>query len=126
MTLPVWPDIPYSPDESVFKRSAPHLPVLSSTDCEDGPPLMRVQGNTAIAKFPYQLPPLTKTQKETFRTFVETTLKQGTCHFTMLVPLNTEDYVSKRCFIDGGAWSETQVGLVNYIITFTLGVFVNS
>ena len=88
--------------------------------------MQRVQGNTAIAKLPYQLPPYTKTQVETFRTFVETTLGKGAAHFTMSVPLFTDDYVTKRCFIDGGRWEVTQVGLVHYIITFMLGVFVNS
>lgn len=121
MTLPAWPDgLRDTPNRGSFKRLEHHRPVVV-TDPEDGPSLMRVQSQTAIERYAVQYI-FTAAAYDTFKTFAETTLSQATSHFTMQVPVGGSGFESRRVYIENGQWDDAPYG-IQWIVTFTLGVF---
>lgn len=122
MPLPDFPvGLPYAPRASAFARTEHHRPVLR-TEVEDGPDIMRVQSNTRLKKFSYQLL-LTDAQYATWEAFAEVTLLQATQHFMMLVPVVGETFVSRRVYIEGAVWSDTQPEHGLWEVSFVLCVF---
>ena len=121
MAIADWPEgLPYQARRGGFAEIEPYRAAVT-TEVEDGPDLMRAGAQTIIKKFTYRLR-FTHAQFSTWRTFVESTLAQGTAHFTMQVPVDGVTYSSRRVYIEGGKWGRQPIGR-DWSITFTLCVF---
>lgn len=120
MTIPAWPStVPDRPVQGGLTPSDPYRPPLK-TEVEDGPEILRVQSHTIISKFEYSIA-MTAAQFAAWKTFVTTTLGQGTSRFTMTVGILGSGYATKTCYIDGGQWKASPLGSKT-MVSFTLCV----
>jgi len=121
MALPVWPaTVPHVSTQPPNALDQPYTPPVV-TEVEDGPELMRPQGQTIIERYGYALK-MTHTQFNTFKTFANTTLGQCTAHFTMEVNVLGTGCVDRRVYIDGGNYRAEPRGPAVFV-TFVLCVF---
>ena len=94
MSLPAWPTgLPYMPMRDGFSVSEPHLKPLV-TEFEGGAFRRRPRSTLRRAKFA-MVWRFTPEQRTTFRNFYHSTLVEGSLRFTMLVPDEGSDYVSR-------------------------------
>lgn len=120
MALQSWPSELPAPQRPSFQFTP--LRVVNSTPVEDGPIIMRLQSLTTIRKLSMEFI-FNTDEMVTFEDFVENTLHGGVDHFIMSVPLTTDEYVSRRCYIEDANWSGSKAGPEVFMITFTLHVF---
>ncbi len=122
MALATWPvGLPYEPELKALKRASLRLP--RATEVEDGPPIMRLEALAGIKKLTYSIL-FSVAEKATFDAFVQTTLKRGTEHFIMPVPLANSEYVERRCYIENGDVQEEPISGTHERVSFMLCVFV--
>lgn len=90
------------------------------TEMEDGPDRMRRASLTRLAKLSLRYL-MSDAQMATFKAFVETTLNEGTQHFTMVVPSPGVTSGSREAWLDKGLYKATRAGS-HWSVTFTLAV----
>lgn len=94
MSLPSWPSgLPYMPKRDGFSVLEPHLKPLV-TEFEGGAMRRRPRSTLRRAKFSMAWE-FTAAQRTTFRNFYHKTLVDGLLCFTMQVPDQGADYVSR-------------------------------
>ncbi len=127
MSIPSFPpDVPYDADERSFRIKHASDNAVAVMQTEDGPDIMRQQGNTALIEADWTSRPLTAAQAASLITFIRTTLLRGTQHFTMLVPIVPGTVVTRRCYIKGGepaVQSQPLSGMT--VFSFPLTIFAN-
>ena len=121
MALPVWPaTVPHVSTQPPNALDQPYTPPVV-TEVEDGPELMRPQGQTVIERYAYALK-MTHAQFATFKAFARDTLGQCTAHFSMMVNVLGGACVDRRVYIDGGNYKAEPRGAAVFV-TFRLCVF---
>ncbi|SEE59533.1 hypothetical protein SAMN05519104_6664 [Rhizobiales bacterium GAS188] len=119
MTLPVWPiGLPVNPLADLSVAEAYRAPV--ATEMEDGPDRMRRRSLTKLAKLGMRFI-FKDAQMATFKSFVETTLQEGTMHFSMTVPAPGVTSGTYEVWLDKGVYKASKLG-GNWQVTFTLAV----
>jgi hypothetical protein len=120
MALPSWPaELPKAPEAGTFAR--PELyPAPAVFEPEDGPDIERPQGQTEIERLQVSFV-LTTAQYSAFKTFVKTTLVQGTSHFMMDVPIEGWACENRRVYIEMQSPAVKPVG-ASWRVSFTLCV----
>lgn len=121
MSLPAWPSgLPYMPMRDGFSVSEPHLPPLV-TELEGGAVRRRPRSTLRRGKFAAAWR-FTPEQRDAFRTFYHLTLAEGSLRFTMLVPDQGADYVTRTVQF-AGMYREAAPAGVMWDISAELYVF---
>lgn len=124
MAVPDWvtsiPSVPYRNLFANMQITAAHSNVMRD-EMEDGPDIMTVRSQTVLQKMPWsQL--ITKAQYATLETFLMTTCKQGTSHFTMPINYKFGTLQTCRVFIENAEWTAQAEGL-SIAVAMTLCVY---
>ncbi|MBR0882188.1 hypothetical protein ACVMGC_011552 [Bradyrhizobium barranii subsp. barranii] len=121
MALPSWPAVPYRPARDSFQPIKPFLDPIA-TEMEGGNTRQRPRPGDNVATLGQTIM-MTPAEAETFKTWVKTTLANGTARFTAQVWTGAA-YVSKTCQFakDGkptyGAFSATRVVVAMKLLVY--------
>lgn len=121
MTIPAWPAINYKPRRDPWAQNEPYMAPIE-TDFEAGNTRLRQVASLARLGLAYEIWLQTGLgEPATFKSFVATTLANGTSRFTMSVYQLDGTYATKTCWLKGGTYTMVALGR-DMLVRFTLMV----